>query len=238
MGIDYNRDKAYQPAEFLELMKAEVRTGTARLESSFVQLLFNGELTMDQVRGWARQDYALKKCPTWWVAARMLNSPSMAVQRRLMGTLNEELGTEALSHTDMYLQFGRALGYTDEEMEEAPLLPSTVLAVDELMSINRNRSVMESLASGSVAEGARGFPSSRLAVSVGQARFAERRTPQLAGVVAQRGVDELKAARLFVADEPFGQMSPQDVFIDSARRVDNGVDALPEVFVGKAHNGA
>ena len=36
-------------------------------------------------------------------------------------------------------------------MEEAPLLPSTVLAVDELMSINRNRSVMESLASGSVA---------------------------------------------------------------------------------------
>jgi pyrroloquinoline quinone (PQQ) biosynthesis protein C len=51
----------------------------------------------------------------------------------------------------MYLRFGQALAISEEEMYGVPLLPSTVLAVDEFMSINRDRPVVESLASGSVA---------------------------------------------------------------------------------------
>ena len=151
MRFDFNRTEPYPAGEFLEALKAEVRDRTARLEHPFVQMLFNGELTHDQLRGWARQDFALKKCPSWWLAARMMNSPNMAVQRRVAGPLMEELGSAEDAHTDMYLRSGRALGLSDDEMENAPLLPSTVLAVDELMAINRDRSVVEGLGSGSVA---------------------------------------------------------------------------------------
>ena len=151
MPFDFASPEPHPAAEFLEMLKAEVRDKNARLEHPFVRLLFDGKLTLDQVRGWAKQDYALKRCPTWWNAGRLLNSPDLAVQRQVVHSLVEELGEEGGGHTEMYLRFGRALGMSDDEMEHAPLLPSTVLAVDELMAINRDRPVVEALASGSVA---------------------------------------------------------------------------------------
>ena len=151
MPFDFASREPHPAAEFLEMLKAEVRHQNARLEHPFVRMLFDGELSLDQVRGWAKQDYALKRCPTWWNAGRLLNSPDLATQRQVVHSLVEELGDEGSGHTDMYLRFGRALGLSEEEMEGAPLLPGTVLAVDELMAINRDRPVVEALASGSVA---------------------------------------------------------------------------------------
>ena len=151
MRFDYRRNQAYDAEEFLTMLQDEVREGNARLEHPFVRKLFGGELTMDQVRGWAKQDFALKRCPTWWNAGRLLNSPTLAVQRQVVKSLWEELGEEGEGHTEMYLRFGAALGISEEEMFQAPLLPSTVLVVDELLSINRYRPVVEALASGSVA---------------------------------------------------------------------------------------
>ena len=151
MGFELPRSEHYPTDEFLELLREEVRQRNARLEHPFVRLMFDGELTLDQLRGWAKQDFALKRCPTWWNAGRLLNAPTLAVQRQVARSLVEELGEEGGGHTDLYLRFGRALGLADEEMEGAPLLPSTVLVLDELMAINRHRPVVESLASGSVA---------------------------------------------------------------------------------------
>ena len=149
--FDFTSPDPHPPGEFLGMLKAEVRHQNARLEHPFVRLLFEGKLSLDQVRGWAKQDYALKRCPTWWNAGRLLNSPDLATQRQEVHSLIEELGEEGGGHTEMYLRFGRALGVSEEEMERAPLLPSTVLAVDELMTINRDRPVVEALSSGSVA---------------------------------------------------------------------------------------
>jgi pyrroloquinoline-quinone synthase len=151
MRFNFDRDEAYSSEEFLRMLQEEVREGNARLEHPFVRLLFDGKLTMDQVRGWAKQDFALKRCPTWWNAGRLLNSPTLEIQRKVAKSLLEELGDEGDGHTEMYLRFGDALGITERDMYGAPLLPSTVLVVDQLMSINRHRSVIESLASGSVA---------------------------------------------------------------------------------------
>ena len=151
MPFDIASPQPLPAPEFLELLKAEVRHRNARLEHPFVRLLFDGELSLDQVRGWARQDYALKRCPTWWNAGRLLNSPDLATQRQVVRSLIEELGDEGGGHTEMYLRFGRALGMSGEEMERALLLPGTVLAVDTLMAINRDRPAVEALASGSVA---------------------------------------------------------------------------------------
>ncbi|MEE8518341.1 MAG: iron-containing redox enzyme family protein [Dehalococcoidia bacterium] len=151
MRFDFSRKQPYEGKEFLSMLQEEVRERNARLEHPFVRLLFDGKLTLDQVRGWAKQDFALKKCPTWWNAGRLLNSPSLDIQRQVARSLIEELGEEGGGHTDMYLRFGSALGIAEGDMENAPLLPSTVLVVDELMSINRHRPVLEALASGSVA---------------------------------------------------------------------------------------
>ncbi len=151
MRFDFRSPDPIPSHDFLRLLKEEVRDRNARLEHPFVKLLFDGKLTMEQLRGWATQDYALKRCPTWWNAGRLLNSPSLAVQRRVARSLLEELGEEGSGHTDMYQKFGQALGMSAEEMEAAPLLPSTILALDEFMTINGRRSVVESLASGSVA---------------------------------------------------------------------------------------
>ena len=151
MRFDFGREQPYESEQFLGMLQEEVREGNARLKHPFVRLLFDGGLSLDQVRGWAKQDFALKRCPTWWNAGRLLNSPTLAIQRKVAHSLIEELGDEGGGHTEMYLRFGEALGVPEHEMYGAPLLPSTVLVVDELMGINRHRSVIESLASGSVA---------------------------------------------------------------------------------------
>src|SRR5438128_2665587 len=130
MRFDFESRTAFAPQEFLGLLKEEVRDRNARLEHPFVKLLFDGKLTQDQLRAWALQDYALKRCPTWWNAGRLLNSPSLAVQRRVVRSLMEELGDEGHGHTDMYERFLAALGVPADQMQRAPLLPSTVLALD------------------------------------------------------------------------------------------------------------
>ena len=65
MRFNFGSGEALPPKEFLALLKEEVRDRNARLEHPFVRLLFDGKLTLQQLRGWALQDYALKRCPTW-----------------------------------------------------------------------------------------------------------------------------------------------------------------------------
>src|SRR2546423_9651408 len=113
--FDFRSPDAVASQDFLGLLKEEVRDRNARLEHPFVKLLFDGKLTVQQLRGWAMQDYALKRCPTWWNAGRLLNSPSLAVQRRVVRSLLEELGDEGHGHTDMYQRFGAAFGVCGEE---------------------------------------------------------------------------------------------------------------------------
>ena len=105
MPFDLASPEPHPAPEFLELLKAEVRHQNARLEHPFVRLLFDGKLSLDQVRGWAKQDYALKRCPTWWNAGRLLNSPDLATQRQVVRSVIEALGEEAGGPTEMYLEF-------------------------------------------------------------------------------------------------------------------------------------
>ena len=102
--FDFQRAKPYEGDQFLALLREEVWERNARLEHPFVKLLFDGQLTRQQLAGWARQDFALKRCPTWWGGGRVLNSPSLDVQRAVVGALLDELGDEDRGgHTEMYL---------------------------------------------------------------------------------------------------------------------------------------
>jgi pyrroloquinoline quinone (PQQ) biosynthesis protein C len=151
--FDFHRIEPYAPEEFLQMLKAEALHKSARLEHPYVTRLVEGKLSHEQLRDYAKQDYQLKKCPSWWVAGRILNSPTIADQKMIVKTFIEEMGgvdPRFTGHQAMYLEFGKALGLSADEMEHAELLPSTVLAVEMLMHINRYRSVAEAMASGSI----------------------------------------------------------------------------------------
>ena len=151
--FDFQRKEPYGAEEFLELLRAEALHKNARLEHPYVKLLVDGKLNQEQLQDFAKQDYQLKKCPSWWVAGRILNSPTIADQKMIAQTFIEEMGgvdPRFTGHQAMYLEFGKALGLTPEDLDHAALLPSTVMAVEMLMHINRHRSVAEALASGSI----------------------------------------------------------------------------------------
>jgi pyrroloquinoline-quinone synthase len=151
--FDFARPEPYGPEEFLQLLRAEALDRNARLEHPYVLKLVAGKLSREKLRDFATQDYQLKKCPSWWVAARILNSPTIEDQKIIAKTFVEEMGgmdPRFTGHQAMYLEFGKALGLSEAELEQAELLPSTILAVDMLMQINRHRSVVEGLASGSI----------------------------------------------------------------------------------------
>jgi len=149
----FQRVEPYGPEEFLQLLRDEALHKNARLEHPYVKKMVGGELSREQLRDYAKQDYQLKKCPSWWVAARILNTPSIADQKIIAKTFIEEMGgtdPRFTGHQAMYLEFGKALDLSEDELEHAELLPSTILAVATLMEINRHRSVAEALASGSI----------------------------------------------------------------------------------------
>ncbi len=172
--FDFKRTEPYGAEEFLRMLREEALDKNARLEHPYVKELVGGKLSRDQLRDFAKQDYQLKKCPSWWVAGRILNSPTIADQKLIAKTFIEEMGgldARFTGHQRMYLEFGKALGLSDEDMELAELLPSTVLAVEMLMNINRHRSVFEGIASGSIMGEATNVKVSKMLMPVFESQY-------------------------------------------------------------------
>lgn len=174
MQFDYQRVEPYGAEEFLKMLREEAFFKNARLEHPYVKQLTGGKLTREQLQDFAKQDYQLKKCPSWWIAGRILNSPTISDQKLVAKTFIEEMGgidPRFTGHQSMYLKFGKALGLSEEEMEHAELLPSTVLAVEMLLHINRYRSMTEGLASGSIMGEATNVEVSRMLVPVFEKQY-------------------------------------------------------------------
>ena len=151
--FDFHRENPYGQDEFIAMVQAEALEGNARLDHPYVKLLIDGKLSREQLIDFAKQDYQLKKVPSWWSAQRIANCLTIADQKAVSKAFSEEMGgadDRFTGHQAMYLKFGAALGLTPVELELAPILPSTILAVTMLMHINKYRSTPEGLASGSV----------------------------------------------------------------------------------------
>lgn len=151
--FDFARTDPYGQDQFIGMLKDEALERNARLEHPYVKLLVDGRLTRSQLVDFAQQDYQFKKVPSWWLAQRITNCLTIADQKTLSKAFAEEMGgsdERFTGHQAMYLAFGRALGLTADDLEHAPALPSTILAVSMLMHINKHRSAPEGLASGSI----------------------------------------------------------------------------------------
>jgi pyrroloquinoline quinone (PQQ) biosynthesis protein C len=147
----WDRREPYDPDEFLAMvdrLAGDHFYGTTHLLG---RRLLAGELTPDELRFLAVQEYAYYAETTWWNAGKLLNSPLLSEQRTLHGALLDELGTDLVEpggappHAEMFLGYCAGLGLSREEVVGAPLVPAVVLAVTELRRIASSRPAFEML---------------------------------------------------------------------------------------------
>lgn len=107
-----------------------------------------GELTQEGGRVFIRQFSHFTRSFPRWLAAVTANCPAHDVRKFLAGNIyEEEVGTSGEgSHYDLLVRQGEGLGLKREEIDGASPLPSTLLAINAIDGICRNRSWLEGLA--------------------------------------------------------------------------------------------
>jgi pyrroloquinoline quinone (PQQ) biosynthesis protein C len=151
-GYDWHREESYDPAEFLAMVDAAAERNFYGYVHPLGKRLLAGEMTPDELRFLATQEYSYYASTTWWNAFKLANSDTLAQQRLLHGPLLDELGTDLAgpdglpAHAELFLQYCESLGLKREEVRSAPLVSGVVLAVTELLRIARERPQFEFIA--------------------------------------------------------------------------------------------
>lgn len=108
-----------------------------------------GELTTEGGQVFVRQFSHFTRNFPRWLAGVAANCPAHDVRKFLASNIYEEeidpSGQEG-SHYELLVRQGNALGLTREEIDDAPPLPTTLLAIHALENICRNRPWLEGLA--------------------------------------------------------------------------------------------
>ncbi|HEY4673790.1 MAG TPA: iron-containing redox enzyme family protein [Nitrososphaerales archaeon] len=117
----------------------------------FMELLYDGKLTLDQLKGWAINRYYFHSHIPEKEAAIAANCPP-DVRQLWMEKLIEEAGEKGKpSHPDLWLRFCKDLGLSKEQVMKAEVLPAVRMAVDGYLNIARYRPWMVGVA-GSLTE--------------------------------------------------------------------------------------
>jgi pyrroloquinoline-quinone synthase len=95
------------------------------LKHPFYQAWQAGELTLDALRGYARQYYHHVLNFPRYVSGTHANCHDLAERQELLENLREE-EEGPRNHPELWLEFGQALGLRREEMTEAAPLPETI----------------------------------------------------------------------------------------------------------------
>ncbi len=107
------------------------------LNSKFYQAWSHGELTLDDLRVYAKQYYALETTFPRLLSRIHSACDDARIRRAILNNLNDEEGSEegAVSHPELWLQFAEGLGLTREEVQQAPLYPTTQQCIDTLFEL-------------------------------------------------------------------------------------------------------
>ncbi len=150
--FDLNRKEPYSPEEFIDLMGSIAEERWAGIHHPLVKLFLEGKLSKEQIKTWAIQEYWFYKGPSYWSAAEAANAPTLLDQQILMDPLVTEMGTgDKESHVTLYMKYCKALGASEEEVLNTPLLPGTVSAVMEFYNICKFLPLPEALAAEKIA---------------------------------------------------------------------------------------
>ncbi|HLQ35592.1 MAG TPA: iron-containing redox enzyme family protein [Chloroflexota bacterium] len=116
-------------ASFVRELKEEIASsGLVIKEHPLVQGVYRGTLPKHQLRGWATQDSHYRRAVPRLATLRYLRCTDPEFQRKLGGVMTEEAeGGQygQAGHYQLFLTFARALGLTEEEVENSRPLAGT-----------------------------------------------------------------------------------------------------------------
>jgi len=152
------------PKEFCQLLMDEVRDRHARLHHPFYLALYDGKLTMDEIRIWAREAWGIFCLNVAINTAKLVRCQLSGIHdpeihKEFVDIIMSEVGYEHFQgsprpvpgHRSLFLRFGESVGISREELErcerEDDFLPTTVVARIAWLDIAlRSGSILEQVA--------------------------------------------------------------------------------------------
>jgi pyrroloquinoline-quinone synthase len=157
--------KTLPTKEFSEVLVSEVKNGHARLHHPFYLDLYEGKLSLDEIRIWAREAWGIFACNVAINTAKLVRCQlsgihDPAIHKKFVEIIQSEVGYQYFEgtprrvpgHRALFLRFGESIGIPAGELErcerEEDFLPTTVLARIGWLDIAlRSNSILEQVAS-------------------------------------------------------------------------------------------
>lgn len=99
----------------------------------------NGEVTIEQLREYAKQYYHYEKALPGFLTNAVENLPEGPARDAVAGVLNDEL-THPKPHTDLWMQFAEGLGLDAQEVRDAEASSSTRNLVESYEDLSKRAS--------------------------------------------------------------------------------------------------
>lgn len=157
-------EKPLPPKEFCQLLMNEVKERHARLHHPFYFALYDGKLSLDEIRVWAREAWGIFCLNVAINTAKLVRCQLSGIhdpeiQKEFVDIIMSEVGyvyfqgspRPVLGHRALFLRFGEAIGIPEQELErceqENDFLPTTVIARTGWLDIAlRSGSILEQVA--------------------------------------------------------------------------------------------
>lgn len=152
------------PKEFCRLLMDEVKSRHARMHHPFYLALYDGKLSLDEIRIWAKEAWGIFALNVAINTAKLVRCQLSGIhdpqiQRKFVDIIMSEVGYEYFSaaprrvpgHRALFLRFGASIGIPEEELErcdrEDDFLPTTILARAGWLDIAlRSETILEQVA--------------------------------------------------------------------------------------------
>lgn len=118
--------------QFVNELAEATLVNSAKVSHPFVLNLVRGQLSMDQLRAWAREGYADKVQTIRNDAMIVATAANLEEMKKQATVVASEAGVDGVgpSHPELWLRFGEGLGLTREEIEENEPTPLTQLVLE------------------------------------------------------------------------------------------------------------
>jgi pyrroloquinoline-quinone synthase len=152
------------PKEFCQVLVSEVKNGHARLHHPFYLKLYDGRLTLDEIRIWAKEAWGIFAYNVAINTAKLVRCQLSGIHdpeihKKFVEIIQSEVGYQYFAgsprpvpgHRALFMRFAQSIGIPDGELErkerENDFLPMTMLARTGWLDIAlRSDSILEQVA--------------------------------------------------------------------------------------------
>jgi pyrroloquinoline-quinone synthase len=159
------RGETLPTKEFSDVLMNEVKHGHARLHHPFYFSLYEGKLSLDEIRVWAKEAWGIFAYNVAINTAKLVRCQLSGIHdpeihKKFVDIIHSEVGYKYFEgsprpvpgHRALFLRFGESIGISSAELErcerEEDFLPTTVLARAGWLDIAlRSNTILEQVAS-------------------------------------------------------------------------------------------